>query len=138
MRRSGITAQSNHISVAMTYINDWEILLDIECLDRGIVPVGISVATPMHDRLASSFASLSDADVRKAKRKYRKCFRKALKWKINQIKQLRPKEVVEDAIRRELQILGIFETKNVKPNITHRYKRRKLVISYLMHKAKLV
>ena len=124
----------------MAYTEEEEILVNVECLNRGLVPTGVNPHTYAHARLNAAFASMSNKDARKAKRKYRKCFRKAVAWKVKNTKDSIDKTMPrrlrraheERMVTYVLKSLGLLEENEKSINSTHKYRRRALVIEYLL------
>lgn len=124
----------------MTQLNAEEILVDMACLDRGLVPTGIDPYSPMHAKLKIAFKGMTSDDIRKAKRKYRKVFRKAVAWKIRESKKLVNRKL-PGQIRREQEnrlrtgiLLSVGLLPDDRPvNTTQRYRRRRFVIEYLTY-----
>ena len=83
---------------------------------------------------------MTSDDIRKAKRKYRKVFRKAVAWKIRESKKLVNRKL-PGQIRREQEnrlrtgiLLSVGLLPDDRPvNTTQRYRRRRFVIEYLTY-----
>jgi hypothetical protein len=129
----------------MTNISTEEILIDMACLDRGLIPVGANPHASMHSKLNAAFESMNSHDARKAKRKYRKYFRKAVAWKIREFKKMiatekelsgrTKRELVDQMHARTLISVGLMAPDGRPIDASHKRRRRLLVIDYLAHQA---
>ena len=122
-----------------------QILTDIAYLDAGLVPIGASISIGRDgDTVKHALSNLSPENSKKARRRFRKYFRKALAWEMNRIKifykfresstsrSWRARQMREDmyALQRKC---GVIRDADKELSTLHMANRRRLVNRYLRH-----
>jgi hypothetical protein len=114
-------------------------------LDEGIVPPPDFMVLADGDHLRESLESLTSEEARKARRRFRKIFRRAMKWRIEHI-QARVKDFPYSSRRRsaitQSKILDFkadvglaVQYSPVAVNVRHQQARRRLVLAYMLHRS---
>ena len=114
---------------------DEKIMIDIAYLDRGLIPYGSMCPKGACDKI---FEGMSKVDASKVKRRFRKYFRRAVRWREKQIVDQHKarhyrtckfrRAVTETEINIFRNSVGFFSPK---PNPSHMICRRTLVRDYV-------
>jgi hypothetical protein len=115
-------------------------------LDEGIVPPPDFMERADGDHLRESLASLTPEEARNARRRFRKIFRRAMKWRIEQIRtrvkgfpfsSRRRSAITQSKILNFKAAVGLaFRYSPVVVNVKHQQARRRLVLAYMLHRGR--
>jgi len=115
-------------------------------LDEGIVPPPDFMERADGDHLRESLESLTPEAARQTRRRFRKIFRRAMKWRIEQIRA-RVKGFPFSSTKRsaitQSKILNFKANFGLDPqyspvvvNVKHQQARRRLVLAYMFHRSR--
>jgi len=120
-----------------------QLFITMAYLDEGIVPIPYRTANE-GDQLRRSLESLTPTEARQAKRRFRKIFRRAVKWKKELIRgrvkdfpysSTRRRSITLDKISNFEHDMGIGCPPS-KVTILHRSRRRRFVFAYMCHRSR--
>ena len=126
--------------------SDRQLLVTMAYLDEGIVPPPDFMERADGDHLRESLASLTPEEARNAQRRFRKIFRRAMKWRIEQIRSRvkdfpfssrRRAAITQSKIRNFKANFGLApQYSPVVVNVKHQQARRRLVLAYMLHRSR--